>query len=71
MTTTLQKGERLTTHEAAEVIGVHVQTLKHARANGNVFNDGTQAPPYYRVAPRRIYYTHEDIENWLANRRVE
>lgn len=52
----------LGTDEAAPIVGVSAQTLHDWR-------QADKGPPYLRVG-RKIVYLREDLDAWLAARRV-
>jgi predicted DNA-binding transcriptional regulator AlpA len=45
--------------QAAEVLGVHISTLRRAVAAG-------RGPIVIRMSPRRIGYRIRDLRNWLS-----
>lgn len=57
--------ERLSTRQAAEILGVREETLRRWRSNKT-------GPAYYRMTkPLRIYYLRKDLETYLQGERVE
>ena len=56
--------ERLSTSEAADLIGVSARTLERLRERG-------LGPPYVRLTPRVVFYSRRDLDQWVAGRRVE
>ena len=52
----------LTEAEAARALDVSLRTLQRWRASG-------MGPPYSRVGPRRLRYSHTDLALWLADQR--
>ena len=59
----------LNEEQAAERMGMSVAFLRMARLRGNVGNR-TPAPPYYKIG-RSVRYDEADLEQWLAERRVD
>lgn len=53
--------------EAAKMLGVPVSTLQRARKTGKLRD--TPTVPFYAIG-RRFMYKPEDIEKWIAARRV-
>lgn len=54
---------------AAELIGMSVAFLRAARLHGTVGNR-TPGPPYLKIGAA-IRYRKDDLEAWLAQRRVD
>lgn len=56
----------LSTAEAAELLGLQVQTLRAWRMKG-------KGPSYIRYGGRqgRVFYSQGDVENWLAERTYD
>lgn len=55
--------DRLTTNEAAEMIGVKPQTLVSWRCTRR------EEIPYYKIG-RMVFYKKTDIDIWLEQKRV-
>jgi predicted DNA-binding transcriptional regulator AlpA len=49
--------------EAAEMLGLHPQTLRNKRSKG-------EGPPYYRIG-RSIRYWSEDLISYIQERKIE
>jgi predicted DNA-binding transcriptional regulator AlpA len=49
-------------NELAEFLGVSMNSLAYWRRMGT-------APPYFRIGARRIGYSHDGVQAWLAARR--
>lgn len=57
--------ERLSSKEAAKMLGVQETTLRRWRTDHI-------GPPYYAIRhPRRIYYLREDLEQFLQGERID
>jgi excisionase family DNA binding protein len=54
---------RLTTFEAAEIIGVKPQTLISWRCTKK------ESIPYYKIG-RKVFYKKQDILEWVEQKRV-
>lgn len=52
--------DRITTRQAAELLGVHEQTMKRWRQQGI-------GPGYMRVGPRKIFYSREELDRWVVD----
>lgn len=63
MATATMDDDKLTTEQAAEVIGVEPQTLQAWRCLGRY------DLPYLKVG-RAVRYSRRDLEQWLAGRRT-
>lgn len=55
---------RLTTPEAARLVGVAPRTLERLRERG-------EGPPYLRLTKRLVVYERDDLLGWIRSRRVE
>lgn len=53
----------LTPQEAAELIGVRVQTLA-------VWRCRQKSPPYINVEGKRVIYDQDDLLAWIDSRKV-
>jgi predicted DNA-binding transcriptional regulator AlpA len=54
----------LKTEEAADICGESAKTFRNRRAKG-------EGAPFIRLSRRAVRYDPEDIERWLASRRVD
>ena len=55
--------QRLTSVEAAKIIGVSVCTLRNWRHQ-------RKGPTFYQISRSLIFYARSDVNHWLTNRRV-
>ena len=58
--------EFLTAEELARLLGVDPSSVRRWRTASP-----TQGPPYVRLSDRVVKYRREDVERWLASRRVD
>jgi predicted DNA-binding transcriptional regulator AlpA len=49
--------------EAAEMLGLHPQTLRNRRSKG-------EGPPYYKIG-RSVRYWSEDLISYIRERKIE
>jgi len=54
----------LSTEEAAEYLGLSIQTLSSWRAG-----EAPQGPPFHKLG-LKVRYTREDLDAWVASCRV-
>ncbi|MBV9023112.1 MAG: helix-turn-helix domain-containing protein [Streptomycetaceae bacterium] len=54
------------TQELARLLGVDASTLRRWRTARP-----PQGPPFIRLSPRRIVYRACDVQQWLANHRID
>lgn len=54
----------MNTEQAADFLGLHPETLKRWRGQ-------KYGPNYTRIGKRKIIYTLEGIEKWLAELNIE
>lgn len=54
---------------AAELIGMSVSFLRSGRSKG-VLGNRTPPPPHFKLG-RTIKYARKDLDQWLAERRVD
>ena len=59
----------LNEREAAYYVGLSQSTLRHGRSDGQ--RDNRVIPPPYLKLGRTIRYLVNDLDRWLADRRVE
>lgn len=59
----------VTEEQAAERIGLSVSFLRSDRCRGHVGNR-TAGPPWYQLG-RAIRYRVADLDDWLAQRRID
>lgn len=52
----------LTTEEVADLLAVHVETVRRWRRE----NDG---PPYHQLTPRTIRYDKEEVLKWVKQQK--
>lgn len=50
--------DRLTPPDAADYLGVKIQTLAKWRSEG-------KGPPYFKLGTRKIVYRQRDLDAWL------
>lgn len=48
----------MTTRQAAEYLGLSMQTLRHYRSQG-------KGPMYHKRNARMVHYTKEDLDAWM------
>ena len=59
----------LNVQEAVTYIGMSRSFLDKARNEGNIGNR-TPGPVWHKIGPN-VYYTIEDLDEWIAQYRVE
>jgi excisionase family DNA binding protein len=59
----INSSDRMTTFEAAKIIGVKPQTLISWRCTKK------ESVPYYKIG-RKVFYKKQDILEWVEQRRV-
>lgn len=54
----------LTTQQAAEILGIGLETLKQARYTGTLF--GRTCPEFIKLGHRTVRYNPESLQEWIA-----
>jgi hypothetical protein len=65
----MARPDLLDEHAAAEYVGMSVSFLRAARCHG-VLGQRTPPPPHLQLG-RAIRYAADDLDKWLAARRVD
>ncbi len=58
--------EFMTTEELAQLLGVDQSSVRRWRTA-----TPAQGPPFVRLSERVVKYRRDDVERWLASRRVD
>lgn len=60
----------LSENEAAKYLGVSISFLAQSRMHSNLWKGDNAYPPFVRVGRRGIRYDVQDLDTWIASRRV-